>query len=95
MIRLVSLNFQKYSGTLSRYHPYHLHAGKLKNIRQRLIGAFLDVIDASESNQNNAHTKLIEALVSVMFSEYHNICDLIIIFEKEGYYSRSVAVNII
>ena len=99
LLRLVSINFNKYSGAELKHHPYNLHTNKLNNLRLTLIEI---LSDALERFKNDNPADIIEGaeyclhtLLPKMWKIYHNIQMLIITFERDGYYSRLVAMQIV
>ena len=99
LLRLVSINFNKYSGAELKHHPYNLHTNKLNNLRLTLIEI---LSDALERFKNDNPVDIIEGaeyclhtLLPKMWKIYHNIQMLIITFERDGYYSRLVATQIV
>ena len=103
LLRLISLNFKKYSKEISKHHPFHLHTLKLNAIRTRLISQFSQILEFCDTKLNdknpiNNPREIIEGVeeclqnfIPKVSNEYHNIKDLIIVVGKYGFYSRSVA----
>lgn len=107
LLRLLSMHFGKYSQNDSKHHPYHWHTQKLHNIRMRLAALLSNAQSIFKSTLNedkviNNHRKIIEGrdfcvnhLIPSMSNEYNNIQDLIIVVTAKGFYSKSVATNIV
>jgi len=99
LIRLVSINFNKYSGADFKHHPFYLHTNKLNDIRTRIIELLSNTLkrlnndnpaDIIEGGEYCLHT-----LIPKMWKEYHNLQMLIIVLERDGYYNKLVATQIV
>lgn len=107
LLHLVSLTFEEYSTADLKHHPYHFHTEKLNGIRMRLIDTFSTILELCRAklnvkNLNNNPEEIIKAgehclqtLIPLMMDEYYNIQSLITIVEKDRFYSKSQAMQVI
>ena len=104
LLRLISQHFQK---KLELDHPYYFHKTKLDGIKERLkimLSTIKELLDTklTEESLNNKPTDAIEvgeyclqSILPKMWNEHQNIQNLITIVAKEGYYNKSVAIQIV
>ena len=107
LLRLISLNFKKYAEDISKHHPFHLHTVKLNAIRTRLTSQFTQILEFCDTKLNDKNPinnpreiikqveECLQNFIAEISNEYHNIKDLIIVVDKYGFYSRSVATEIV
>ena len=107
LLRLVSLNFKKYAGVDSKHHPFNLHSQKLDGIRFRVTTHFSKIQELFDTKLNeesmSKNTKetieeveyCIQDIMTKISTEHANIKELITVVETDGFFSKSVSVQIV
>jgi hypothetical protein len=109
MLRRVSLYFKTSYSSAPTHNPYYLHSTKLNGIILRLEGALAHIEELFHSKVNEKNLNLtiapnviteggeyiLQNLIPLISNEYHKIQCLIIIVDKDGYYNKSIATQII
>ena len=106
VLHLNSLIFEGVPRSHLKHHPYYFHKNKLVRIRMRLTKTFSEILyiyrDGLNLNKEYWADIILEkgeyilrVLMPMIAEEYHNIKHLIVIFERDEFYSKLIATQLV